>query len=149
MVSSLGACVPGTPASAKGINNEPHQFTLLTPSTGRIPSASAPTAYQSPNFNLTKEGYEQLMHRVVKTTVFPKCKFITRDEELEHGGAIARAIMKDFGIKDYNDPVSIRWWEGHKDLANKKLGTYRNNRIKTMSKCYKSKMQDPCFACVN
>ena len=48
-------------------------------------SASAPTAYQSPNFNLTKEGYEQLMHRVVKTTVFPKCKFITRDEELQHG----------------------------------------------------------------
>ena len=35
MVSSLG----GTPASAKGINNKPHQFTLLTPSTGRIPSA--------------------------------------------------------------------------------------------------------------
>ena len=87
------------------------------------------------------------MHHVVKTTVFPKCKFITRDEELQHGGAIARAIMKDFGTS--NDPVSIRWWEGHKDLANKKLGTYQNNRIKTMSKCYKSKMQDPCFACVN
>ena len=40
--------------------------------------------------------------------------------------------MKDFGIKDYNDPVSIRWWEGHKDLAHTKLGSYRNNRIKTM-----------------
>ena len=29
--------------------------------------------------------------------------------------------MKDFGIKDYNDPVSIWWWEGNKGVAHTKL----------------------------
>ena len=61
------------------------------------------------------------MHCVVKTTVFPKCKLPETRNFSMVTGAIARAIVKDFGIKDYNDPVSIRWWEGHKDLANKSL----------------------------
>ena len=81
--------------------------------------------------------------------MFPKCKFITREEELQHDGAIARTVMKDFGIRDCHHPVTIRWWKGCKDLVRTKLTSYRNNGIRAMSLCYYSKMQDLSllFAC--
>ena len=67
---------------------EPDLLPVLTPSV-ILATASAPASYQSPNFNLTREGsYKQLIFCVLKTSVFPKCKFITHEEELHHAGSL-------------------------------------------------------------
>ena len=102
-----------------------------------LATASAPASYQSPNFNLTREGYKQLVfHTLLKESVFPKCKFITRDEELHHAGSIARVVMKEFGLKDCTDPAAIRWWAKTKGLVCNRLTAHRNNRMSTMGYCY-------------
>ena len=86
MVSSLGACVPGTPALAKGINNKPHLFTLLSYTINRKNAISiSPYCVPITQFQSNKGGEWGTHAHVVKTTVFPKCKFITWEEELQHG----------------------------------------------------------------
>lgn len=138
VISSLHA--PGTPSSATNSTDkgEPDLLPVLTPSV-ILATASAPASYQSPNFNLTREGFKQLVFRALKESVFPKCKFITRDEELHHAGSIARVVMKEFGLKDCTDPAAIRWWANTKGLVRNRLTAHRNNRMSTMGHCYKSK----------
>ena len=68
------------------------------------------------------------IRRVVRQSIFPKCKVITGAKQLLVGGGIASVLYKDLKIEETTGITKEEWWtEEMQDLVRREINAKRNN----------------------
>ena len=79
---------------------------------------------------MERERMQQIvLTRCVIDNVYPFKKFITKEEELEHGKTLQRRICYKLSVKN-----TEAFWEKRKEQVRRKLGRKRNNVVENVKK---------------
>jgi hypothetical protein len=131
-----------------------------TPSTATLPTSrrrgsvispeetqTSVSSITAPDMSLfiSTEGHETTVLNCVKKHLFPRCKFITSNTDLDYDSkeGICSFMLVHCGVK-HN---SRDWWKHYKLKVKKTLADHRNNRIKSMQQIFIGKYS--WLACVS
>ena len=84
--------------------------------------------------NISSVGHKSTVLNCVKKHVFPRCKFITSNSDLDYDakGGICGFMIVQCGVSIN----SREWWSFYKLTVKRTIADHRNNRIKRMQQLY-------------